>query len=536
MTLQFHGPSDVQTTLSLERGAPGCHAVSNGTQCSIDRMLPAGSYVAAIATFDQVTCSGGACSIPPAARELSANQNVPFKILAGKIVRIGLVLDAVPARVDLRPLAGSLSGSMAAGFTLDKCFASGQVEVLAADADGNLIVGAGAPVPSLVSSDPAHLAVASPTPKQPQTFTLRGAFSAGTPSASAVPSPSSTIALTVEEKPLHASGAKPVAQKAKITFDRNICGIVTSFVDHQTIASYPDLTGITAGPDGALWFAEDNATAGGVAVVGKITTTGAFSEYSLGAGTGTGHPTEVLSKNGSLWFARNGVGSVSRVTASGTPTTFSKGLSLNASLWGIAKGADGNIWFANCAGGTVGKMTTGGSFTEYSSGLTAQARPLSITPGPDGNLWFTEYGAGKIGRVSTGGTIAEFSLGLASGAIPSHIVAGPDGRLWFTDVAGRVGAISVNGSITEYSDGIPSTSAPASIAVGPDGNLWFAEGGSGSIAKIATTGSVTQYPLGKDPLTGNAASPYGITTGPDGNLWVTEGGYGPAQPVIFRVQ
>src|SRR5436190_14087 len=52
--------------------------------------------------------------------------------------------------------------------------------------------------------------------------------------------------------------------------------------------------GITAGPDGALWFTEEDAD-----LIGRITTDGGYTEY----GTGTCcFPTEITSAGGFLWF------------------------------------------------------------------------------------------------------------------------------------------------------------------------------------------------------------------------------------------
>jgi virginiamycin B lyase len=42
--------------------------------------------------------------------------------------------------------------------------------------------------------------------------------------------------------------------------------------------------GITSGPDGALWFTEQNA-----AKIGRVTTSGVFTEFSLPRGYGVPH-------------------------------------------------------------------------------------------------------------------------------------------------------------------------------------------------------------------------------------------------------
>ena len=60
---------------------------------------------------------------------------------------MGLSLGGIPASVAIVPAKGSaLTGSSKSGFIAPKCLTSPQpVSVFGADADGNLIVGAGAP-------------------------------------------------------------------------------------------------------------------------------------------------------------------------------------------------------------------------------------------------------------------------------------------------------------------------------------------------------------------------------------------------------
>ncbi len=222
-------------------------------------------------------------------------------------------------------------------------------------------------------------------------------------------------------------------------------------------------TGIAAGPDGDLWFADLDSNK-----IGKITTSGAVTEYSLPSGS---------------------------------------------SPHGIVAGPDGNLWFTEYGNGKIGKITTSGAITEYS--LPSGSEPIAITAGPDKNLWFTEYGTDKIGKITTSGTITEYGP-LPSGSGPWVITAGPDGNLWFTDVdTDKIGKITTSGAITEYGP-LPLESGPAGITAGPDGNLWFTDWGTSKIGKITTSGTVTEYSIAK------ASSPaYGIVAGPDGNLWFT---------------
>ena len=107
-------------------------------------------------------------------------------------------------------------------------------------------------------------------------------------------------------------------------------------------------TGITTGPDGALWSTETS----GPGKIGRITTTGTVSGYSV-------------------------------------PTT--------PSYPTITACSDGALWFAEFFGNKIGRVTTAGSIAEYPI-PTSSGGPNGITAGSDGALWFTELFAGnKIG-------------------------------------------------------------------------------------------------------------------------------------------
>src|SRR5258708_4912217 len=117
--------------------------------------------------------------------------------------------------------------------------------------------------------------------------------------------------------------------------------------------------GITAGPDGNLWFAAPDVNA-----IGRITTTGSFTQFPL-------------------------------------PTTC--GSSAGCGPYAITAGPDGNLWFTEAAN-DVGRITPTGSFTQFRVGGVCVANEgceaFGITSGPDGNLWFTEGLAGGIGRIT----------------------------------------------------------------------------------------------------------------------------------------
>ncbi len=129
------------------------------------------------------------------------------------------------------------------------------------------------------------------------------------------------------------------------------------------------LLGITAGPDGALWF-----TGRGANVIGRISTAVAASP---------------------AYFP--------------IPTPASTPVS-------ITTGADGNHWFTEYDANRIGRVNvTTGQITEFVL-PTPSSRPSDIAAGPDGALWFREV-APRVGRITTAGAITEFPIPPPSGEI-----------------------------------------------------------------------------------------------------------------------
>ena len=301
-----------------------------------------------------------------------------------------------------------------------------------------------------------------------------------------------------------------------------------------TINEYPipvsneEPNAIATGPDGALWFGESGPGGSG-GEIGRITTSGTFTEYAVPNAERIGPMT--TGPDGNLWFGfgsdvyngiPNNYGGVAQITPSGNVTEYvlpTPGLSVD----GITAGPDGALWFTEEEPGTemIGRITTSGSITQYPI-PEVNPEPVAITAGPDGALWFTEYeqnsSTSSIGRITTSGNITQYPLPSSSGA-PNSIVAGPDGNLWFTEISGNpvIGSITTSGDITQYP--LPTGSDAVTITRGPDSNLWFTDIGTNSIGQITTSGDVSEY-----PVTQNGSSPQTITSGPDGNLWFTDNG------------
>ena len=280
----------------------------------------------------------------------------------------------------------------------------------------------------------------------------------------------------------------------------------------QTITEFPVPTansepgGITAGPDGNVWFTEFDT-----AKIGRITPAGTITEFPIAASS---NPEMIaLGSDGNLWFPEITANKIGRITPTGDFVDFPI-LTPSASVIGIAAGPDGNLWFVLAQASKIGRITTAGVVTEFP--VLSPGILFHIAAGPDGNLWFTNFTGSKIGRITTAGVVTEFPT-LVAGSQPQFITAGPDGNMWFTDTgANQIGRITMTGAVTEFP--IPSPDANLlGIAAGPDGNLWFAEDDANKIGRITPLGVVTEFPI---PTAG--AAPIALTAGSDGNIWFTQ--------------
>src|SRR4029434_1607369 len=95
---------------------------------------------------------------------------------------------------------------------------------------------------------------------------------------------------------------------------------------------------ITAGPDGALWFTEFAS-----AKIGRITTSGAVTEFQLALGSGPAGITTV--PDGRLWFTEsqaNKIGRIDPVTGNISEFTIP---TVASGPSGITEGPDGRVWF-----------------------------------------------------------------------------------------------------------------------------------------------------------------------------------------------
>lgn len=246
---------------------------------------------------------------------------------------------------------------------------------------------------------------------------------------------------------------------------------------------------IVAGPDGAMWFAAYGTTG----FIGRIAPNGNVTGFALRE-PNIFVDSIAAGPDGALWFTSRAVLSrkslIGRITTSGAITEYPLPASALAPPPSITAGPDGALWFTAPAG-WIGRITTSGRVTEFPL-PSARGDPLDIVSGPDGALWFTEVEGNKIGRITESGAITEFPLPKPNSG-PAGITVGPDGALWFTeagvrlpsslpDTGNRIGRITPGGVITEFTVPTPRSS-PERIAASASG-LWFTENAANRIGLL----------------------------------------------------
>jgi hypothetical protein len=123
-------------TANVTASSPGCTNSGGATTCTIPFQLNPGSYTGNVTTYDQTGEAGN---------QLSSNQSVPFTIVVNTANVIQLALSGIPASLTLS-LTGTPPATLASGtLTIDGAGTTVTLSATTKDADGNTIVGAGAP-------------------------------------------------------------------------------------------------------------------------------------------------------------------------------------------------------------------------------------------------------------------------------------------------------------------------------------------------------------------------------------------------------
>jgi virginiamycin B lyase len=217
--------------------------------------------------------------------------------------------------------------------------------------------------------------------------------------------------------------------------------------------------------------------------------------------------------DGALWFANSHGQTIGRITTGGTVKSYTDPSLIGPA--GITTGPDGALWFTSgsCQGicdTSIGRISTTGKVRIYTDPTIGG--PQGIAVGPDGALWFTNNANNTIGRITTGGKVSNFTGDFGS---PIDIVAGPDGAMWFA-IGGEIGRITT--TVTPQIGKFTPASGPVGTTVTITGqNLSGAtqvafNGTPASIVSDTATTVVTTVPAGATSGPISVTTPFGTAT------------------------
>ncbi len=273
-------------------------------------------------------------------------------------------------------------------------------------------------------------------------------------------------------------------------------------------------TQITQGSDGNFWFTESHVNPPQTENhhIGRITPSGAITEFLVCQFC---FPSDIAQGSGGiLYFTKNDPG-LGRITTSGT--VLPDVVPPNSLANGNGVAAVGNaVYYAAFNTNSIWRFDAAtNAFTEFPI-PTPGAIPFDVAIAPDGSVWFTEFGADQLGRLNPAtGVITETSVGDGPNG-PRGITVAADGKVWFTKrFDNSVGFFDpATNAVTEFP--LAPGRGPEGIAAAPDGSVWFAQSVAGNVARITTTGVVSE---GK---TVKGSEPVGVTVAPNGNPWYAE--------------
>lgn len=250
---------------------------------------------------------------------------------------------------------------------------------------------------------------------------------------------------------------------------------------------------ITAGPDGAMWFTEQDA-------VGRITLDGTITEITS---PGIEHPLWIATGASGVWFTDGP--SIRHRDVDGSIQVYNDP-SMTPGVDGIGIAPDGRVWFSNGTNNLIGVLATDGTVVTFHD--AAITEPRLVRPSVTGDVWFVNAVGDEIGRVRTDGTVESFTAPQVISSA-ADIMVDPGGNLWFT--GNVVGFITPGGVVdAPLPDG---TNGAEFIAMGPSGELWLNDF-PGDIYRRTVAGAVSG-PYG-DLIT----YPQAIAAGSDGSVWV----------------
>lgn len=175
-----------------------------------------------------------------------------------------------------------------------------------------------------------------------------------------------------------------------------------SFTEYQ-LSTGAESCCLAVGPDGAIWVTQYGAD---TPKITRVTTAGQLTAYLSPNQSFPQNLAEIFAAtsvatgitagpDGALWFVSQ-TGFMTRVTTSGVYSGYETVSAGVGPAYAVVAGPDGALWFTEPTLDLIGRMTTAGSLHTYAA-PSPNGDPGAIVVGPDHNLWVTE--TGKIAQM-----------------------------------------------------------------------------------------------------------------------------------------
>lgn len=365
MTVAITGASALSETVNLTPTSNGCTSTLASTLCQLSIALAPGSYTATITTYDGLNGTGNA---------LSTAQSIAFTVVAGSSNAIAITLSGIPAQIVVLPDSAT-SSNAGNGFINLLGFGASKLMVEALDADGNVILGPGAPSFTVKRGTGFGTTITGPT-GYGNTFTVKPtgtAYSSGrstlivtaTYGSSVTNACTQTGAVCTGYASLHMQQLLAVLGGGSVAIFGAASGATGggNTTPLQTISGLSSPTAIAFDLFGNLYVAQSS----GVAIYAPpyISSSGSIT-------SGVSSPTALAADtNGTLYVANGGANTVTKYATpkpASTPTvSIANGVNGPVAL---ALDSSNNLFVAN---------STGSSVTEYASSYTSGSPTATIT-------------------------------------------------------------------------------------------------------------------------------------------------------------
>lgn len=296
-----------------------------------------------------------------------------------------------------------------------------------------------------------------------------------------------------------------------------------AFTSHSISSQYRDPTGVVS-TDGSLWYIEKGLTASDYWTIGRMTPSGATTDYDIRALSGNANlklASLTAGLDGNIWFIAYYTQSVyvgKLDIAAGTVAITSSPISTYGNFGRIVTDSDGRLWYYVKS---ANNNKTYLNYVDPSSLVHATAHMYDtyanfrdIASGSDGKVWLVDQYYKRIytrtGVAGGSGSSFNFPSGVTS---VSGLTAGSDGNLWFA-ANNKYFTRAPAGTFTEFTP--PAGVSIGALAVGSDGAMWFSDNSSTKkIGRVTTSGDFTTYNIPGTNI-GNIPT---VTVGSDKAVW-----------------